>query len=432
MLMLDDTLSLLLDGYAWLPGLRRRAGGEVVRTRLMGRRAVGLRGPDAARFFYDDDHVHRRTALPEPVKSTLVGHGAVHTLDGAAHRARKAMFMPLLTGDGVGTLVEHTVTAWDEAVARWGDGRPVVLFDETARVLTRSVCRWAGIPLDEADVPSLAADLTAMVDGFGSGGPRNVRGRLARRRREAWLTTLVQQLRDGTASAPHQAGTPDGTALAPDGSAFAAVVAHRDADGEPLDAHTAAVELLNIIRPTVAVTWYVTFAAHALHRWPRHRQALRDGDAAYAEAFAQEVRRFYPFAPFVGGRAVRDLSWAGERVPEGSLVLLDIYGQNHDPGLWDDPYTFDPGRFVGREPGPYELIPQGGGDARTGHRCPGEDITLALLRTLAARLAALDYDVPDQDLSISLRRIPTRPASGFLLTGARPAVTRPQERALHR
>lgn len=64
-------------------------------------------------------------------------------------------------------------------------------------------------------------------------------------------------------------------------------------------------------------------------------------------------------------------------------------------------------------------MPQGGGDPRTGHRCPGETTTIALLRALATRLAALDHDVPDQDLSISLTRIPTRVASGFILTPTR-------------
>ncbi|GAA3084820.1 hypothetical protein GCM10017600_62170 [Streptosporangium carneum] len=53
----------------------------MVRTRLMGQRVVALCGPDAARFFYDEDHVRRNTALPGPVKSTLVGHGAVHPLE---------------------------------------------------------------------------------------------------------------------------------------------------------------------------------------------------------------------------------------------------------------------------------------------------------------------------------------------------------------
>ncbi|MFB4284584.1 cytochrome P450 [Nonomuraea sp. MTCD27] len=414
MLVLDDTPFLLLEGYGWLPGLRRRARGPVVRTRLMGRRTVGLCGPEAARFFYDENNVHRRTALPEPVTSTLIGNGAVHHLDGVEHRVRKAMFMSLLTGVGVGSLVAHTGVAWDEAARTWGDGRQVVLFDEVAEVLTRGVCRWAGIPLDDAEVPALASDLTAMVDGFGSGGPRHWRGRLARRRREAWLTDLISDLRDGTDTAPA-------------GSAFDVVAGHRDAGGRPLAARTAAVELLNVIRPTAAVAWYVTFAAHALHRWPEQREALRDGDAAHAEAFVHELRRFYPFAPFVGGRAVRDLSWAGERIPAGSLVLLDVYGQNHDPELWDEPYTFDPGRFAGRELGAFDLIPQGGGDPDTGHRCPGEDITVSLVRALAVRLARLDYDVPDQDLSISLRRVPTRPASGFVLAAARRAVPRPPE-----
>jgi fatty-acid peroxygenase len=79
-----------------------------------------------------------------------------------------------------------------------------------------------------------------------------------------------------------------------------------------------------------------------------------------------------------------------------------------------DPYTFDPNRFLNRHVGAYELVPQGAGDPHTGHRCPGEPFTVALLRTLAVRLALLDYDVPEHDLTISLRRIPAKPHSGFV------------------
>ncbi|WP_207920091.1 hypothetical protein [Saccharopolyspora aridisoli] len=46
---------------------------------------------------------------------------------------------------------------------------------------------------------------------------------------------------------------------------------HRDADGRELTPQLADVELLNIIRPAAAVSWFVTHAAHALHRWPHHR-----------------------------------------------------------------------------------------------------------------------------------------------------------------
>jgi fatty-acid peroxygenase len=401
-LHLDNSLRVLAEGYAWLPDKRRRAGRRTVATRLMGRRAVGLEGPAAVRFFYDEDHVRRSGALPEPVTGTLFGKGAVHALDGHAHRVRKAMFVALLMGDGIGPLVERTTAAWDDAVAGWSQRPSIVLFEEAARVLAGAVARWAGVPVTDEEVPSLARDLTAMVDGFASGGPRHWRARRARGRREAWLARLVEEVRAGTTTVPT-------------GSAVDVVAHHRDSDGELLEPRVAAVELLNVIRPTVAVSWFLAFSGHALIRWPEHRARLASGDPAFAAAFAHEVRRFYPFAPFVGGRAPREVEWEGERIPEGAMVLLDIFGQDHDPQLWDRPYAFRPERFRDRDLDAFELIPQGGGDPRTNHRCPGEQVTVAVLSALAVRLARLRFDIPEQDLSISLRRIPARPASGVVL-----------------
>ena len=49
------------------------------------------------------------------------------------------------------------------------------------------------------------------------------------------------------------------------------------------------------------------------------------------------------------------------------------------------------------------------------HRCPGEQVTVAVLAALAVRLARLEFHVPEQDLSISLSRIPAKPASGVVL-----------------
>lgn len=141
--LIDRTLPLLAEGYAWLPNRMRDASGSVVRTRIMGRPALALRGPEAVRFFYDERNVHRHRAVPEPVLGTLFGHGAVHTLDGAAHRARKELFLPLLEPAAVAGLAEHVSGAWDEAVPEWGRRASIVLFDEAATVLTRGVHRWA-------------------------------------------------------------------------------------------------------------------------------------------------------------------------------------------------------------------------------------------------------------------------------------------------
>ncbi|MBL1110618.1 cytochrome P450 [Streptomyces sp. 5-8] len=405
--MIDSTLALMTTGYAWLPDRRRRSGGKPVRTRLMGKETVAIHGPEAVRFFYDEGHIHRHEALPAPVLDTLFGRGAVHTLDGPDHRVRKDLFIALLKDrGGLHSLAGHLDTQWERARERWTHRDQVVLFEEASLLLTRAICDWSGIPLADGAAEETARDLVAMVDGFASAGPRQVRARRARTRQEARIAGLVVAIRSGTQSAP-------------DGSVLKTVADHRGADGRLLDPHTAAVEVLNVIRPTVAVAWFLTFAAHALHRWPEHRKQLADGDVPFARAFAHEIRRFYPFAPFVGGLAAADLHWDGQDIPEGSMVLLDLYGQNHDPHLWPEPYTFDPGRFLGREPDRDTLVPQGGGDPAAHHRCPGEDVTLTVLETLAPRLAALRYDVPAQDLSIPLKRIPTAPRSGFVMTRVR-------------
>lgn len=130
-----------------------------------------------------------------------------------------------------------------------------------------------------------------------------------------------------------------GTTTVPAGSVVDVVSRHRDSQGKLLEPRVAAVEALNVVRPTVAICWFVAFAGHALHRRPEHRQRLRSGDGAFATAFAHEVRRCYPFAPFIGGRAPRTVEWDGETVPAGSLVLLDLFGQNHDPDLWEEPWA---------------------------------------------------------------------------------------------
>ncbi|MBT2452370.1 cytochrome P450 [Streptomyces sp. ISL-43] len=414
--MIDSTVPLLVQGYGWLPDLRRRRGGAtVVRTRLAGRRAVVLHGPEAVEFFYDERHVVRHGALPTPVLDTLFGRGAVHTLDGDAHRVRKDMFVTLLMADrGVEALLARVRRHWSRAVESWA-GHEVVLFEETARVLARAVCDWTGLPVSQAQTLELADDCLAMVDGFATPGPRHWRARGARRRQERSLARVIEEVRGGVVHLDAAARADDS---AGNRRALETVAWHRDAGGRLLDSRTAAVELLNIIRPTVAIAWFAVFAAHALHRDPRRRDELRADTGPYARAFAHEVRRFYPFVPFVAGLAPRDAVFHGETIREGTLVVLDVYGHHHDPALWPDPYRFDPHRFLGATTTPGDLIPQGGGDARTGHRCPGEDISMAVLSELATALAGLDLDVPEQDLTIPLDRIPTRPRSGFAIVPA--------------
>lgn len=136
------------------------------------------------------------------------------------------------------------------------------------------------------------------------------------------------------------------------------------------------------------------------------------------ERFVLEVRHRTPFVPALAARPVRELVFRGVRVPARRRVLLDVFGTDHDQRLWPEPFRFDPDRFVGRSPGLFELVPQGGGDPARGHRCPGEGATTALLRgSVAALVRDLSYEVPDQDLSVSAVRFLGLPRSRLRVRG---------------
>ncbi|HEX8498908.1 MAG TPA: cytochrome P450 [Actinomycetales bacterium] len=398
--LIDSSLPLLREGYAYFPNTRRRTGSDVVRTRLLGQPAVCLVGPEAAEFFYSDQ-LERSSAIPGPIRSTLFGHGSVHSMDDAAHHARKSLFTSLLvTGDPQG-MIDACVRSWCDAADLWCSDEPVSLFDASAQALMRGVCSWVGVDVPASELAGRTRDMVSMVDGFGSAGVRHVRARLARGRSETWMSSVVRRTRAG-------ALTPTPT------SPLAVVCAHRGPDGELLPERVAAVELLNLIRPTVAICWFVAYAGHALTLWPEHREGLRDSDEQVT-AFVHELRRFYPFAPFLGARARHTTRCGDTAIDAGTLVLLDIYGQHHDARVFPDPYSFSPARWVGRHIDPFILLPQGGGDTGSGHRCPGEHPTVAILAAVVSDLAQRDLDVPAQDLSIPLGRMPARVRSGVVV-----------------
>ena len=147
---------------------------------------------------------------------------------------------------------------------------------------------------------------------------------------------------------------------------------------------------------------------------------MRAGGAPELECFVQEVRRTTPFFPFVAGRVALPFEWRGHDFSRGLLVLLDIYGTNRDPRVWEDADAFSPERFDGWTGDPFVPIPQGGGDPTVTHRCPGEWITAALTESAVRFLTgAITYDVPEQDLHVALSRMPARPASGFVIRRVR-------------
>jgi fatty-acid peroxygenase len=407
----DESLAFKRDPYRFISKRCRQIASDVYETRLFLRKTTCLTGRAAAQLFYDGAHFDRHGAAPEPLQKTLLGVGGVQSLDGAAHQHRKAMFLALMTPGRVRLLAELFGQELLAELPQWQNQEHVVLYDALQPVLTRAVCKWAGVPLAPREITRRSKQFTALFDAAGR-FPTRFKSRLDRTRAEDWAAGLIENVRLGAIMPPAQ-------------TALREIALHRDLEGQLLPAHTAAVELLNVLRPTVAVSVYIVFCAHALHQFVVAAEGLRTGGQPYMDAFISEVRRFYPFFPAVPARVRQPFRWGGHEFPRGRRVMLDLHGINHDERVWQEPETFRPQRFLQWNGDAYSFVPQGGGSHQLQHRCPGEWITVALMRTAIEFFTqTIRYNVPAQDLSVDATRLPALPQSRFVISAVQPAAGR--------
>lgn len=402
----DSTLTLLNEGYLYITNRTKRYHSDVFETRLLGKKVICMKSKEASKLFYNTKFLKRKGALPKRVQKTLFGVNAVQTMDGRRHIRRKRFFMSLLGENDQDKLAKITFEKWKKAAKNWEGTRQVVLFDEVNHILCQAVCEWAKVPLVPEEEMERTQDFIAMVNNFGTVGPKYWQGKMARKKTEEWIRKVIEDTRSGK--------------LIPGKSSVLHKVAFYKEDGELLDSKMAAIELINILRPIIAISRFITFMALGLHEHKEYKDKLLSGDKQFHEMFVQEVRRYYPFAPFLGAVVKKNFSWNGYRFKKGTLVLLDLYGTNHDPKIWGDPEVFRPERFIGKGKNTFTFIPQGGGDTSKGHRCPGEGMTVELMKaSLDFLLHHISYEIPKQDLSYSLTKIPSLPRSGFLLSNIR-------------
>lgn len=404
---LDSTINLLTEGYLFIPNRMRKYNTTLFQTRLMGKKAICLTGKEAAELFYNQNLFTREGAIPRRIQQTLFGKKAIQTLDGSAHMQRKMMFMSMMSPLQIDKIIMITKKQWQLSSRQWEKKKQVVLFDEVNKLFFQVACKWVGVSLNPSEVKKKAKDMCSMIDAFGAIGPRHWKGRCSRNRSECWAKSLINDVRAGRTSVPKD-------------TVLYSIAWHKDLSNNLLDPEIAGIELINILRPITAIATYVIFGVLSLLMYPESKRKLQLHDRDYPTMFTQEVRRYYPFGPFLGARVRNQFNWHNHNFREGDLVFLDIYGTNHDKQIWGDPYTFRPERFKNLQVSPFDFIPQGGGDCKTGTRCPGEGLTIVLMKVSFDFLVNnLDYQVPLQDLTYKFSRIPAIPKSRFIISNVK-------------
>jgi fatty-acid peroxygenase len=403
----ESFLALIADPYGFIGRRCDRLGSDLFRTRLLLQTNICMRGPAAVELLCDQKRFTRSGAVLKRFERTLTGVGGVQGLDGEAHGARKRYFTSLLTEPEAARLAEMSIGHLRTASRRWPARQSIVLYDEAREAICRGVCEWAGVPVEESEYDSLTREIAAMYEHAASVSPKHFAARFARRKREQWIAQMVREVRENRLRPPA-------------GSALDAIATHRDSNGELLDSQIAAVELLNVLRPVVAVAVYVTFAAIALHEHPECRESVVSGGDEYREMFAQEVRRYYPFFPAVAGRVRDDFEWHGYDFPKGMRVILGLHATNHDPAIWEAPSEFRPERFRNWNGDLYRLVPQGGGDRERDHRCPGDCVSVETIKAVAKFLCEeIRFEVASPDLRLQMSKLPPLPRDRLVIRNVR-------------
>lgn len=119
-------------------------------------------------------------------------------------------------------------------------------------------------------------------------------------------------------------------------------------------------------------------------RWVQEKDTA---SLPFIDAIMKETMRLHPVAPMLVPRMAReDVQIDGYDVPEGTLVLVNVWTIGRDATVWGDPDVFRPERFLGKEIDvkgqDFELLPFGSGR----RMCPGYSLGTKVIQMTLANL----------------------------------------------
>jgi len=363
--------------------------GPVYRFRAFGTWHVHLVGPEANQLLlFDEANLFSAEQGWGPLMAPLFP-GALLIRDGEAHRRhRRLLGGAFRAGELEGY---RAIFARDVAARCQGwTGREIDVFAEARRLtLDIAASTFLGLSLRaETDqalgwFAQLANGLTA-ISGDPRLSPTRARALRAKARLEALVAALVERRRGG------------------EGADFLSRLANlRDDTGEPVptpDLRDAILFLLAAAHETTssALTSIVHYlAAHPDWAERLRAEALAAGLDSPAEAgtaalplqdmFCKEALRLNPPSPIVWRRALRDFTFAGRRIPAGTMTGANLMLSHRIESVWPDPSRFDPLRFAPaaeRARHRFAFAPFGAGI----HKCLGLHFSQQQAKTLLTHL----------------------------------------------
>jgi cytochrome P450 len=393
----------------------RRYGEAFLLRMPVGVPFVVFSNPAAVReiFTAGDDDLRAGEASTE--LRPLLGENSLLALDGSRHMRERRLMLPPFHGERMLVYGEAMGEATDRAVDRWPLGRPFPVQPEMQAITLEVILRTVFGLADEGTrgrMRTLLGRMLAMAVNpmwllpalQRDWGRFSSWGRFLRLRREVDAILFAEFARRRAAAA-------EGTDV------LSMLLAARDEDGRAMTDEELRDEMITLLvagheTTATALAW----AFHRILENPPVLERLRaelDGVTAapdevarleYLDAMVKETLRLHPVITEVGRRLTRPMRIGGFDLPAGVAAAAGIYLVHRRPDVWPEPERFDPARFLGRRPSPYEFLPFGGGT----RRCLGMAFALYEMKVVLARVLA----------RVALRRAP-----GYRMRVIRRAIT---------
>lgn len=395
--------------------------GDLVRLRFMGESMYMVTHPDLIKQILVEDQ-HRFTIGPDQ-QETFEGieDDAMTTATGDRWKRLRRAAHPAFTRESIAGYGDRMAAVTARFADEWDDGEQFALHPEMRR-LTVQILAEALLNEDvrgQEDIVIEAADALVDRTNFRRPGqllpdwiptPTERRFRRAVRRLDAFVDDLAAERRDSETDA------------------------EVDVCATLLDAHEAGDLTLAEVRHNLVAfllaghespSGALTCAWYLLDDHPHARESLReeydrvvDGDRPtisdyedleYTQRVVAETLRLYPPTTGINRQATDPVTLDGYELPEGAQFLIPQWIPHRDERFWDDPETFDPGRWASDADRPeYAYFPFGGGP----RGCIGNDFARQELTVaLATMVGRVDLEVTADGPLAFVPSIQLRPAT---------------------
>ncbi|MGH9280454.1 MAG: cytochrome P450, partial [Acidimicrobiales bacterium] len=313
-----ETLALLRNPFAFLE-TRRKKHGDVFKSRVLGRNVVFLSGVEGAEAFYDEDNISREHAHPYPILD-LFGGVNMEMYDGPRHTALKAITTTAFDDAAIAAYLPDMQRLIESRLDGWAQQDEFSATAELRKLAIEVIClNLLGLePGPQTD--AIARDYAAVLKGIVS-VPVPIPAtpyRHARQARDRLLATIAGLVAERRCN--------------PTGDGLSRMLLAHAPGGRTITDDEAVLEVHHVV-----IAGFIVYALMAEILWRLRESPILlarcaaevDSGAALARLHTalqtvMEAKRLVPLVPLAFGRARREFTCGGYRVPTDWTVYLAL------------------------------------------------------------------------------------------------------------